>query len=273
MQATRRDVIKTALLTIGCTSAGIGIGFVGAEEVEVPDDGADAMASQPLARDEAQRGRDDFDREAFEIYERHWRQTPATVEVLRRRFAPPVLGLVSVWDAVQKLAFCVDRSDTTLYCATQLTHVKQVLAAMEAAGVHDHDLIVAAVTHDLGKILLLEGEAPENVVCGNRPIGRYPERIGLDNVTFQWNHDEFIYSRLRDHVPPHVAWLVRYHSIDLQVSAPLMSQRDLAWAEKYLVPFRHFDVDSKSAFSLPPRGTLDRYRDVIERAFPRPIAI
>jgi hypothetical protein len=269
-------VIKTAFLTLGATTAGIGIGFAGVDERNPPSgpDHADAMGFSVAPHDlPVQRGRDDFDREAFEIYERHWAQTRDTVAALRRRFEQPVLGEVDLWDAMQKLAFCVDRSDTTLYCASQLTHVKQILAAMEASGVDDPDMIVAAVTHDLGKILLLEGEAPENVVCSNRPIGYYPEHVGLDNVTFQWNHDEFMYSRLKDHVAPHVAWLVRYHSIDFQVSAPLMNRRDIAWAEKYLAPFRRFDVDSKSAFSLPPRAILDRYRSVIERAFPRPIAI
>jgi hypothetical protein len=274
MEATRRDLLKTAVLTLSATSAGIGIGGFAHGAAEPPETGLHTAGAR-TARDAWGRavGREDFEREADAIYARHWHQTPEVVAALRRKYARPVVGRMRIWDAVQQLAFCIDRADTTLYCANQLIHVKQVVAAMEADGVEDPDMIAAAFTHDLGKILLLHGEAPENVLCANRPIGEHAPGAGLDRVLFQWNHDEFVYSRLAGHVPDHVAWLVHYHSIDLPRTLPLMDARDRRYVERYLLPFRRYDLDSKSAFSLPPAGTLARYRDLIEAYFPRPILI
>ena len=49
---------------------------------------------------------------------------------------------------------------------------------------------VAALIHDVGKLLLLTGEDPANVVCTNWPIGEYDDGCGLDQCVFQWNHAE-----------------------------------------------------------------------------------
>ena len=123
----------------------------------------------------------------------------------------------------------------------------------------------------LGKLLLLVGEAPENVVCMNEPIGDYALGVGLDNCTFQWNHDEFVYTRLKDHVPEPTAWLLRYHSIHVDQCAPLMDERDRACTQCYLRPFRHYDQDFKSQFSIP-RRSIEHYRDLLFDRFPRPVA-
>ena len=48
--------------------------------------------------------------------------------------------------------------------ASQFSHIRQVLAAMERDGVTHPDLHVAALVHDLGKVLLLTNETPENVI-------------------------------------------------------------------------------------------------------------
>jgi hypothetical protein len=213
----------------------------------------------------------EFVREARAVNERHWAQTHDTVAALKRKYERPVLGRQRVWDLVERLALCVDPTDGELFCASQLVHVQQVVAGMERDGVSDPDLLVAAITHDLGKVLLLAGEAPENVVGMNAPIGPYPPGAGLDNVVFQWNHDEFIYSRLKDHVPDHLAWLLRYHSIDVRESEPFMDARDRAYLARYLLPFRRYDQGTKSPCFLPPRTILDTYRDLVERTFPNPL--
>jgi hypothetical protein len=212
-----------------------------------------------------------FVQEAGAVTERHWAQTRETVAALRRKHERAVLGRRRMWDLVERLALCVDPTDTRLCCASQLVHVQQVVAGMERDGVDDPDLLVAAITHDLGKILLLAGEAPEHVVGTNAPIGRYARGAGLDTVVFQWNHDEFIYSRLRDHVPDHVAWLLRYHSIEIRRAEPLMDARDRSYLERYLRPFRRYDQGTKSPCTLPPPTILDKYRDLIDRTFPAPI--
>ena len=148
-------------------------------------------------------------------------------------------------------------TDGELLGVSQLIHTRQVVAAMERDGVRDPSMLVAAITHDLGKVLLLMAEAPEHVVGMTAPIGPHLQGIGLDNVVLQWSHDEFVYSRLRDHVPDHVAWLLRYHSILIDQAEPFMDARDRAYLERYLRPFRIYDQGSKSPCLLPSPTALE----------------
>jgi hypothetical protein len=215
----------------------------------------------------------EFAREARQISERHWKQTHGTVAALKRKYETAVFGRQRIWDLVEKLALCVDPTDGALYGASQLVHVRQVVAAMERDGVSDPDLFLAAITHDLGKVLLLGVEAPENVVGMNAPIGDYPDAVGLDNVTFQWNHDEFVYSRLKDYLPDHLAWLLRYHSILIDRSQRFMDARDRGYLDRYLVPFRHYDQTTKSCCVLPSRTILDPYRELVEHTFPGSLVV
>jgi predicted HD phosphohydrolase len=149
-------------------------------------------------------------------------------------------------------------------------HVLQILEAMERDGVATRELVLAALLHDLGKVLLLTAEAPEHVVCMNEPIGEYARGIGLDNCVIQWNHDEFAYTRLRDHLPDGIAWLIRYHSIVRPSCEAYMDARDREHAARYLDIFARYDLDSKSPYRLPKKSIGD-YRHVIEEALPREI--
>jgi hypothetical protein len=212
----------------------------------------------------------DYFAQAREIDARHARQTLDDVEALHRKYTEPVFGTVKVWDLLQRLAQCIDPSDCALFCASQQTHVLQMLDAMHGDGIDDPDLILAVLVHDLGKLLLLTSEDPANVVSMNAPIGEHEPGSGLDRCTFQWNHDEFGWSRLHDHVPDGVAWLVRYHSMDADAVAHLMDARDLAYRERYFDVFTRYDHGTKTPFHLPA-VQLDAYRDVVEHAFPEPI--
>ncbi|MEN3950820.1 inositol oxygenase family protein [Iodidimonas sp. SYSU 1G8] len=218
----------------------------------------------------APRHLDAFEAEANRIVARHQRQTLADVAALRARHAEPIFGDVLVWDLINRLGEIHDPTDTGLGSTSQLVHTINVAAAMERDGVTDEDMLVAALIHDTGKLLMLAGEAPENVVCMNDPIGVYEDGAGLDTVTFQWNHDEFGYDRFRDHVPEHIAWLLRYHSIHFRREARLMNARDREWTAKYLKPFHHYDQNFKSPFR-PAEQTLSHWRDLIFDRFPRPI--
>jgi len=209
--------------------------------------------------------------EAAAINARHQRQTLDAVSALEAAYREPVFGEVRVWWLVEQLAQCIDPTDCRLFCTSQQTHVLQILAGMERDGVDDPDLLLVALIHDLGKVLLLTGEDPANVVCLNRPIGTPEPGVGLDQVTFQWNHDQFGFERFRPHVPDHVAWMVRHHSIDIDACAPLMDDRDRRWTEQYLRVFSTYDHGTKSPYHLPPRPISD-YRDIVEQAFPDPIA-
>jgi len=232
--------------------------------------GVRVSREQELLPEDALRQKNEFIERARLIYNRHLGQTRETAAALYKKYEKPVLGKTRVWNLIELLAQCVDPSDPALFCVSQLVHTLQVADGMERDGIRDVDLLLAGLIHDLGKILLLTGEAPENVVCNNMPIGNHEKGIGLDNCIFQWNHDQFIYSRLKDSVPDHVAWLIRYHSVYIPACEQLMDERDRNYAERYLHVFERYDKGTKSIYHLPERAT-DRYRALIEDAFPEPV--
>jgi inositol oxygenase len=205
-----------------------------------------------------------------EIEQRHAAQTIDDVAALREKYDTPVFGKVRVWKLVKQLAQCIDPSDGRLFAASQQVHVLLTLEAMARDKVDDHDLILAALIHDVGKTLLLTDEDPANITCMNTPIGSYEPGCGLDNVTFQWGHDEFGYSRLVEYLPDHLAWLIRYHSIEIPECLPLMDGRDREYFEKYLRVFSYYDHETKTPFRLPTTRIED-YRDIVEAALPKPI--
>mgnify|MGYP000001614978 CR=1 FL=1 len=231
------------------------------EPSPAPDLGATIVSHDPKA---------DFWSRAQPIERRHRAQTEATVEALRAKYADPIIGDVRMWDQIERLAQCIDPTDSQLYTTSQLVHVLQVIEGMGHDGIVDPDLILAALVHDIGKVLLLTDEDPANVVCTNTVISAPGPGVGLDRCVLQWNHDEFGWTRVRDHVPDHVAWLVRYHSIDLEACEPLFDDRDRDYADRYLRTFARYDHGTKSAH-LRPSIRIDAYRDLIEDAFPDPI--
>jgi hypothetical protein len=208
-----------------------------------------------------------FAQRAEAIEARHDAQTAETVAALRRKYAAPVFGRVSPWSLIEKLAQCVDPTDTRLYGASQHLHLLQIIDAMEAEGTATEEMILVTLVHDLGKVLLLAGEPPENVVCMNKPVTVCEPGGGLQHCVFQWNHDEFAYSRLKEYLPDGLAWLVRYHSILPDTCEQYMDARDREYCDRYLRPFERYDQETKSPLNLPQRR-LDDYRQVIERAFP-----
>lgn len=213
----------------------------------------------------------DFYRDAQKITERQRSQTKETVLALKKKYEGEVLGKFRVWDLIQKLALCVDPTDTTLLCTSQYMHVCQIIASMEESEKLDETMLMTALLHDLGKVALIAGEAPEHVVCFVKPVEAIEPGGGLDNVIFQFGHDEIAYSRFKDHVPEHIAWMIRYHSTMIDPAEPFMNQSDREKEQKYLSTFREHDQGSKSTHFLPASMTLDRYRDFVESHFPNPI--
>ncbi len=211
-----------------------------------------------------------FRADADAINQRHRAQTVEGVAALRHKYDAPVFGMISPWALIENLARCIDPTDAALYGASQQLHVLQMLALAETDGVATEAFVLAALVHDLGKLLLLTDEAPENIVCFNEPIGTYPAGIGLDNCVFQWNHDEFAYSRLKPHLPDGLAWLVRYHSIIPSRCEIYMDERDRRYAKEFLALFAHYDQNSKSPVFVPKRR-IESYRPLIERALPAKI--
>jgi Myo-inositol oxygenase len=204
------------------------------------------------------------------ITEKHYQQTSATVAALKTKYETPVFGKARVWDLIGKLALCVDETDSSLYCTSQFVHVQQVLEGMERDGIQDRDLLIAALIHDVGKVLLLTGELPENVVGLTARISEAPRGAGLDHVVFQFGHGEMVYSRFKDHVPEHLAWLLRYHGTSMPDLEPFLSEKDRQYRHRYLTPFHKYDGGTKSYNHLPTIQ-LAKYRDLIEDTFPHPI--
>jgi predicted HD phosphohydrolase len=229
---------------------------------------ADRLSTDLLRTDDENRAT--YAVEARGVVERHARQTREDVELLRKRYAEPLFGRVRVWELVERLGACVDPSDERLYCASQLVHVRQILDQMEADGTASPPMVLVALVHDLGKLLLLTGEDPANVVCMNSPVGDNPEAAGLDHAVVQWNHDELAFQRLDGLIPDDLAWLIRYHSLEVDDARHLMDASDLERVDRLLRPFAHYDHATKSPYHLPTTP-LSHYRDVIEEAFPDPI--
>jgi predicted HD phosphohydrolase len=216
--------------------------------------------------------REKYEAQAKRLYEGHFRQTPELALSLRRKYQDPVFGQVYVFDLLHRLAECIDPTDTELYCVDQLVHTLQVAEGMEEGGVTDETLLLAALVHDLGKVTELLGENPEYINGPNEPIGENAPGCGLDNAITTWNHDEFAYQKLKEHVPDHVAWLTRFHSLRFDMSRHLMDDRDREYYERYLGVFRRYDLGTKSIYKLPKKRLGD-YRGLIEKYLPDKIAI
>jgi len=232
--------------------------------------GYELRAIPPVTRDIPERVA--FVEAGDEIQRRHRAQTREQVAALRAKYARPLYGLMNTWDLLEGLGACVDPTDVALYGASQQLHLLQVLTAMEQDHVEDPVLLAAAMLHDVGKLLLVAGEAPEHVVGSRAPIGAHEPGVGLDHAWLHWNHGEFAYSRIKDDVDEPVAWLVRYQSIVPERCAPLFDARDRMYVARYLTPFRHYDQRFKSPFRLPPKRLAD-YRALAARLLPGTLVV
>jgi hypothetical protein len=213
-----------------------------------------------------------FLEKAHEVLERHSQQTAVQAEALRARFERPVLGKLAPWDAIERLAIIIDPIDQQLWSTSQWVHVVQLLAALEVLGNDDPDFALIAMLHDMGKLVMLTGEAPENIYGRAFVLGEHEPGIGLLNVPLMFSHPEFMYMRVRDHVPDHVSWTIRHHNVQLDECEPYMDSRDREWLEQYLLPFRELDQGFKSPYRAPDID-LERYRALLESTFPDSIVL
>jgi hypothetical protein len=216
----------------------------------------------------------DAEREARQRYEalddRLKLELPAQLEA--RYAARPIMGRVHVYDAIAELATVIDPLDPGLGCVSQLTHQLQLATAIEADG-HDEKFVLCALLHDIGKLLLkFTDEDPINVEAGGkkRPLAGKPGG-GLANCVFRWDHGDFAYLRLKDYVPAEIAWVLRLHSIDLEACEPYMDDQDRGYVRSVYNVFVTYD-ERKNMYAIPGKR-LEDYRPLIERAFPRPIAL
>lgn len=272
---TRRTLLAGGLATAGALAAGAGlaVGYRKHESLERWGRKLRGIPEPVIQPEERTRHQQRFVEEARKVREAQSRQSAETVRQLKAKYEnKAVAGRVRVWDMIEKLGQCIDPSDDTLYLASQYTHVQQILAGMERDGVQDRDMYLMALLHDLGKVMLLTAEAPEHIVGYIEPMGTYAKGIGLDQVLFQFGHDEMIYHRLKGHVPDRVAWAIRYHSAIPASIAPYLNPAERTMEAELLAKFRVYDQTTKSVHSLP-RVEMGKYRDMIEKLFPDPILL
>lgn len=211
-----------------------------------------------------------FRAESRAIREKHAAQTVEIVEDLRARWAKPVFGDVSIWRMIENLGQIVDPTDTIFYCVSQHVHVRQMLAAMERDGVKDEVMILGALLHDLGKAVAIERDVPDEIFGTTMKVGDPKSGAGLDAALYQFGHPEIIWMRLKDHVAPELAWLLRYHGVPDEHLDPFMNDNDRKMRDTYLTTFRKYDLWTKSMVEHP-KVDWKKYRDLIERKFPKPI--
>jgi Myo-inositol oxygenase len=208
-----------------------------------------------------------YTREAAAIRAHHAAQAAPEAAALRLKYQQPVFGEIPTWSLFTMMAQVIDTADDRLYCTSQEIHMLQVVEAMAADGMASEEFILAALVHDLGKVCMLKGEPAENVTYRNNLLATGEPGAGLDQCTLQWSCDDLAWSRLKNHLPPAIAWLVRYHGIRPKACAPYMNAQDHDYAGRYLAPFQVYDLSSKSPFARP-RIRLEDYRPIIEKYLP-----
>ncbi len=212
----------------------------------------------------------EFAAQAQAIREAQSKQTVDQVKALRKKYLDPIYGKVRVWEMIEKLGMCIDSSDNSLMLTSQFHHVQQILEAMEHDQVEDRNLYLTALLHDIGKVMLLAHEAPENVVGYIRPLEEPRMGAGLEHAIFQFGHDEFAYTRLKDHVPENVAWTIRYHSAMATSLGRWCNAKEKGFLNSTLSKFQPYDLGYKS-YSHLPKINMAKYRAMIEDTFPQPI--
>jgi hypothetical protein len=191
--------------------------------------------------------------------------------ILEAKYAKKlVVGKVRVYDLIAQLATVINPLEPELGCVSQLTHELQLATEMEKDG-RDEKLVLCALLHDLGTLLLtLTDEDPMYIEAGGKkaPLSGTPGG-GLYGCSFRWDHGDFIYLRMKDHVPPDIAWLLRYHSMELADCEPYMNEQDRNYTRQLFEPFTYYD-ERKDMYSVPTKR-LEDYRALIDRAFPNEI--
>jgi hypothetical protein len=193
----------------------------------------------------------------------------ATLESKYSRKA--VFGKLTLSAAIRMLAVVINPLEPELGCVSQLTHELQLAGAMKDDGL-DESFIFAALVHDLGTLLLLTDEDPINVEAGGKKVPLTGKLGGgLYNCTFRWDHGDFVYLRLKDYVPADIAWLLRYHSMDLKACEPYMDEQDRCYAKRLFEPFERYDAQ-KDMYMLP-KWPLEHYQHVLDRFVPNEILV
>lgn len=231
----------------------------------------------------------------------HANQTLEFVLGKEREYGSLNHGEMGILEAMEKLNALVDDSDpdTSL---SQIEHNLQTAEAIRRDG-HPRWMILTGFIHDLGKMLVFNGEPQWAVVGDTFPVGCawsnkivYPEMFaanpdchrpetqtrtgiyepacGLRNVHLSWGHDEYMYRVVKDYVPEPAQYMIRYHScypIHREGAYEyLLDDRDremLEWVRK----FNPYDLYSKSDTRPDAKQLWPYYEDLVAEFFPAKI--
>ena len=238
----------------------------------------------------------DWDWQGYAVCLTHGAQDAETSAQLVEKWNRTVIaGKTRVLDLLALLHFTTDRSDAVLGYTSQLVHALQVYAAVSNAtdiifderdAQYRRDMRLAALIHDLGKLLSLFGEADAHVDCTNSALGVDGDG-GLDAIRAQFNHDEYGYLKLRGlGLPRRVELVIRFHSLFdlrnttvpdshampwLQPAANLYDM-DLNPADErdraFILHFSHYDQKAKRATDYIPDVDLVEIEALLAEAFP-----
>jgi inositol oxygenase len=232
----------------------------------------------------------------------HTHQTLDFVLAKKREYLPKQKRTMGIWEAMEFLNTLVDDSDPD----TDLTQIEHLMQTAEAIRRDHHPrwFILTGLIHDLGKVLCLFGEPQWAVVGDTFPVGcRYSEKIvfseffaanpdsavpayqtacgiysegcGLDHVHLSWGHDEYLYTIVKDHLPPEALAMIRYHSFYAAHRegeyTHLMNDEDhrlLDWVRK----FNPYDLYSKGESRPDVQALTPYYKALIAEFFPPELA-
>jgi hypothetical protein len=229
------------------------------------------------------------------VYAKHYAQTPDTSLALRNKWrSAEIFGKIHVMNLVKLMHFTVDHSDKGLWYTSQLIHSLQVYEGVRAdkeaiTAKHGHDyyvdMLIAALLHDLGKMLTLLGEDDAAADCMNVLLCKPAPASGFDSedIVQTFNHDEYGYQKLAPYLGhrKNVLAAMRFHSLrEAEGSIHAVQGKDLDSRIGYFIEaatpdvaafvkhFRYYDQYTKRVTGIVPTVDWEQIRELFEAEFP-----
>lgn len=229
----------------------------------------------------------------------HSTMTVAKVKELRGKWLPLRHGEHTVWEVLELLDTLVDESDPDVDFPNSIHNLQAAEAARKAYPDRDW-LCLAALLHDLGKVMSVWGEEQCYVVgdtfpvgCAfdtkrivhpdafavnpdlqdpryNTPLGIYEEGCGLDKLLMAWGHDEYMHEVLRGNgcsLPEVALRCIRFHSFypwhSENAYRELCTREDLDVTLPMVRTFNTFDLYSKGDEKPPSVEEVKPFYDAL----------
>jgi hypothetical protein len=231
----------------------------------------------------------------FEVYDKHYAQTPDSALALRNKWkSEEIFGKIHLMNLIKMLHFTVDHSDGGLWYTSQLIHSLQVYegvrkdkeAIISKYGDEYYvDLLLAGLLHDMGKMLTLLGEEDANADCMNVLLCKPAPGVGFDSedMVQTFNHDEYGYQKLLPYLSKRkrVLAAMRFHSLreaegsihkvlgeDLDSRPRHFSEAVSEDVVAFVKHFRHYDQHTKRVTGVIPSVDWELIRGLFEAEFP-----